>query len=276
MRYGLLLVVGIDSKPSDRVRWICKCDCGNTKSILGVHLVRNLISTCGCKSAELRREKVFHDLSGQVFGRWTVLEHRFGKTGTKWLCECACGNQKWVFAGHLISLASTSCGCRNREIASARNSTHGASRGKRLKEFTIWCGMRKRCKHHPAYAGRGITICDGWKSFVNFFSDMGEIPLGNFSIERLDNNGGYWCGHCSECTTHHHVPNCVWATSTEQANNKRNTVMVTCDGITQPASMWDRECGYKIGTVAQRIRDGWEAGRAIKQTPRERADLKTH
>jgi hypothetical protein len=60
----------------------------------------------------------FIDLSGQVFGRWTVTDqHKRGKVGhTYWLCYCSCGKEKWIAAPHLKSGLSLSCGCYSTEL----------------------------------------------------------------------------------------------------------------------------------------------------------------
>lgn len=159
----------------------------------------------------------FVDLTGQRFGRWTVLgEFERSPSASYWLCLCDCGTKKRVQAGHLRQGASISCGCIRSERLAARQKTHGRSK---TKTYRIWKGMRRRCYQksnpaYPRYGGRGITVCKRWAKFENFLADMGEVPAGRMSLDRINNNGNY------------SPSNCRWACDKIQANNSRNNRIV--------------------------------------------------
>jgi len=83
-------------------------------------------------------------------------------------------------------------------------------------EYTAWALMKQRCsnpniKEYKHYGGRGITICERWNDFENFYNDMGDKPKPKilYSIDRINNDGNY------------EKLNCRWATWKQQANNKR-------------------------------------------------------
>ena len=65
----------------------------------------------------------FNDLTGQVFGRLTVLyraENYISPTGqqqTRWHCRCECGNEVDVNAFELRRGRTVSCSCNRREKA---------------------------------------------------------------------------------------------------------------------------------------------------------------
>lgn len=74
--------------------------------------------------------------------------------------------------------------------------------------------MIQRCdSSHKNYGGRGITVCERWRSFENFLVDMGERPDGK-TVDRKDVNGNYEPG------------NCRWATKAEQNQNRRKRTSV--------------------------------------------------
>lgn len=86
--------------------------------------------------------------------------------------------------------------------------------------YRSWKSMKQRCRARRGYADRGIEVCPHWLTFENFFADMGERPEG-MTIDRIDNDGGYWCGHCDWCKANNRPPNCRWASGSAQQRNKR-------------------------------------------------------
>lgn len=60
------------------------------------------------------------DLTGQKFGRLTVIRKARRKIGhnVAWVCQCVCGNKIEAATTNLQSGNTKSCGCLNREIVS--------------------------------------------------------------------------------------------------------------------------------------------------------------
>ena len=113
--------------------------------------------------------------------------------------------------------------------------------------YGIWLGMKQRCRNREDadYGGRGIAVCDRWvSSFEDFCADMGNRPSKSHSIERLDNDGGYFPG------------NCIWATSDVQAMNKRTTAYLFVEGEKITRQEASKRYGVSVETIKSRQRQG--------------------
>ena len=79
------------------------------------------------------------DLSGQKFGKWTVLEYA---ENSMWKCQCECGSVAFIDSYSLRSGNSRSCGCYQKEIASKTHKKHGCTRS---RIYRIYYKMKERC-----------------------------------------------------------------------------------------------------------------------------------
>lgn len=157
---------------------------------------------------------------GDRFGRLTVVELIPGSHITATVkVRCDCGQEKIIDRHN--TKRTKSCGCLFRELAVFHGARlkirfkHGhRPRSGPSKTYNSWCAMIQRCHNNANqafkyYGGRGITVCERWKSsFDAFLADMGERPAKK-SIDRIDVNGNY------------SPDNCRWSTHSEQMTNTR-------------------------------------------------------
>lgn len=192
----------------------------------------------------------FMDLTGKRFGRLTVIERAETKNAkTRWKCLCDCGKYTYTITNRLVQGKTLSCGCRAYEKHSYKKEYP--------RLYMIWANMRKRCtnpheKSYERYGGRGISVCSEWDSFPNFLKwakNNGYNDL--LSIDRIDNSKGY------------SPDNCRWATLEEQANNKRNNIIIEHDGEKRTLSEWCRLYNFSYHSASQRYRNLIKQGKEI-------------
>jgi hypothetical protein len=124
------------------------------------------------------------------------------------------------------------------------------------RTYVAWQSLICRCtnprqKAWANYGGRGIKVCDRWRtSFLAFLEDMGERPEG-MSIDRIDVNGDYT------------PENCRWATAKEQMRNMRRNNLVTHDGQTRTVAEWAEILGVDPVSLNKRLRRGWPVHLAL-------------
>lgn len=225
----------------------CKCVCGKTRRTRLDYLSNKKEMFCSC---------LFRKHIGEKYGKLKILDvYIKPNSGVLFFCLCDCGKNKTIKCLHKLTSGHTkSCGCHKRSF----NLKHGLTRS---YIHNIYQNMTRRC-HSPKsdsygeYGAKGITVCDRWReNILNFIEDMGMPPTNKHSIDRIDNTKGY------------SKENCRWATSAEQARNKRTNRMYTVNGKTMCLHDWAREKNISATSITDRMKRGWSLERAINTPP---------
>lgn len=121
--------------------------------------------------------------------------------------------------------------------------------GKKTPTFRVWQMMRKRCtdpshRMYYRYGGRGIRVCDQWRSFSAFLKDMGERPSG-LVLDRINNDGNY------------EPSNCRWVTRQVNQRNMRSNRLITYRGETRTVVEWSEVTGLPVERIRSRLKRGW-------------------
>lgn len=180
-------------------------------------------------------------LEGHRFGKWLVLSEatKSNKGKTRYLCRCDCGVEKIVIGSNMVSGMSDRCKTCGQAIHGDYDTAF----------YQCWSDIKQRCLNvkcteYKNYGGRGITVCEEWlNGYINFKRDMFSTYRKGLSIERIDNNKGYY------------KENCRWATDREQCRNMRiNRYIDTIHGrmlLVEAAEL----AGIKPATLRSRLRN---------------------
>jgi hypothetical protein len=196
--------------------------------------------------------------AGEQYGMLTVFEREPGRVGRWFRCLCQCGQFTSARSKDLLRGKKKSCG----RYKMLHNRTHGMSRSR--SEYCIWQGMIQRCtnpkeKKWMSYGGRGISVCTRWRtSFMDFLADVGERPSMKHTLDRYPNQDG-----------NYEPGNVRWATIKEQNNNYRRNIRLTYQNRTQNLREWSVEFGINEVTLKQRLKRGWDMGKALTTPPME-------
>lgn len=241
---------------STRVQRVCAY-CSTPFSVKASRAARprgGLYCSAACRASGVPRgSRLSDDLTGQRFARLVVTGRAANDSdGAVWRCACDCGRELLVRGGNLRSGNTRSCGCLYEQTRGTGNRSHGRTN---TSAYWRWRAMIQRCTNPrnrgwADYGGRGIRVCERWRTFAEFYADMGDPPPGA-SIDRIDVDGNY------------EPSNCRWATANEQARNKRNTPALTFGGETLSLIEWSERLGIDFHTLHSRLKRGWSTERAL-------------
>lgn len=227
---------------------------------------------------------------GDRFGWLTVVKTEMRRCATQnktyALARCDCGRDGWFVLSAVVGGNTMSCGCRSPGQAGLPYSTERTKHGlSKSSVSTAWYNMVDRCNNPQnrmwhRYGGRGIGVCAGWSTFRPFaLSSLGRNYRKGLQIDRIDNDGGYWCGECDECRGRDRPANCRLADRKAQANNRSDNIRLTYNGEKKTIQQWseDERCRVSYQVLYDRVqRLGWGIGKAMGMPTREFSDWQSN
>ena len=248
----------------------------------------------------------FQDLTGCIFGRWTVIRREKGK---RWICKCECGVVKSVWRDHLIDGTSTNCGCKHfcvhaGEKFNRLTAVEYAGNGKWkcrcdcgkttiVRSARLKSGETKSC---GCITKEGIygelfnrKLYSMWKDMIYRCERPNSLNFKNYGARGVsvcqewhdyllfrewalgngfDDKKGRDCSIERKNVDGNYCPeNCKFATTSEQANNKCNSRRVSAFGKTMTLTQWAQETGISRDCLQYRITAGWNPEKAFSTPP---------
>lgn len=209
------------------------------------------------------------DLTGQKFGRLTIIKEveKDKNNKSQCLCICECGNEKIIRKSDLRTGKIKSCGCIKKEILSKRQKKHGKTR---TRLYRIWCNIKSRCKNkkvpcYKYYGGKGIILYEEWQNFEPFYEwAINNGYQENLTIDRIDINNNY------------EPKNCRWVDRKTQSRNQSTNHLITYNNETHCINEWAEIKCLTKAAIHNRIKYGWSIEKILTTPLRRKYARKQH
>lgn len=193
-KFNLLTAISISEKRKYGVYWLCQCDCGNQKVILGQHLKSGGTKSCGCHNkrvASANNLKHGHSLTGKT----QTIEYK------SWLdmkARCTNPNSKYYYnyGGRGITICDrwlNSFEAFLEDMGMKPTKKHTLERtnneGDYNKYNCIWATRKvqnrnTRANHYIEYGGRKLSMAEWAETIgINYGTLRSRINRG-WSTER--------------------------------------------------------------------------------------------
>jgi hypothetical protein len=199
-----LKIVNVVRAKNQKPKLECLCDCGEKCLVGAIGVIRGEIVSCGCYGRNRLGRENFIDITGQKFGKLTVIgidNTRDCNGKSKWKCVCECGKETFVYGYNLKNGNTTSCGCQwyyslngtyqNPEIDIYKPLLNliSAGRGKQKGMDITIIDIKEQWERQ-----KGICPYTGIKLVPPGWYSTDEV-LTRASIDRIDSSKGYVKGN---------------------------------------------------------------------------------
>ncbi|HEA21193.1 hypothetical protein LCGC14_2536770 [marine sediment metagenome] len=163
--YRLVVLKEVGKDKWGKFLWLCKCDCGVEKIIIGESFVQGKTQSCGCLGRERRSLANTGNCKGRRFGRLLALRDmgRNKNGSVLWECLCNCGSIITTTTSQLRSGHTKSCGCLNRDKIIEYNKSEKHKKRTAIKNKNRKWTMESRQKSSMSKLNQ---TKEGWSGFA--------------------------------------------------------------------------------------------------------------